>query len=137
MERPSRPSTEAIWTARRGSLPGPITARAPAVRGLHAAPAFGRIVERLGRSGLVLGGCIRGSELHQRGHYTKRTVVLKVPSGAAWQSQLCPLLPVMLGFPPYALLEYEARRILDRAGIPMSRHGFAKSAEEASRSPRT
>src|SRR6266571_6502209 len=27
--------------------------------------------------------------------------------------------------------EYEARRILDRAGIPMSRHGFAKSAEEA------
>jgi succinyl-CoA synthetase beta subunit/citryl-CoA synthetase large subunit len=27
--------------------------------------------------------------------------------------------------------EYEARRILDRAGVPMSRHGFAKSAEEA------
>jgi succinyl-CoA synthetase beta subunit/citryl-CoA synthetase large subunit len=27
--------------------------------------------------------------------------------------------------------EYEARRILDRAGIPMSRHGFAKTAEEA------
>jgi succinyl-CoA synthetase beta subunit/citryl-CoA synthetase large subunit len=27
--------------------------------------------------------------------------------------------------------EYEARRILDRAGIPMSRHGFAKSADEA------
>ncbi len=27
--------------------------------------------------------------------------------------------------------EYEGRRILDRAGIPMSRHGFAKSAEEA------
>ena len=27
--------------------------------------------------------------------------------------------------------EYESRRILDRAGIPMSRHGFAKTAEEA------
>jgi succinyl-CoA synthetase beta subunit/citryl-CoA synthetase large subunit len=27
--------------------------------------------------------------------------------------------------------EYEARRILERAGIPMSRHGFAKSAEDA------
>ncbi len=29
--------------------------------------------------------------------------------------------------------EYEARRILDRAGIPMSRHGFAKTAEEGRR----
>jgi succinyl-CoA synthetase beta subunit len=27
--------------------------------------------------------------------------------------------------------EYESRRILDRAGIPMSRHGFAKTTEEA------
>jgi succinyl-CoA synthetase beta subunit len=27
--------------------------------------------------------------------------------------------------------EYEARKILDRAGIPMSRHGFARTAEEA------
>jgi succinyl-CoA synthetase beta subunit len=27
--------------------------------------------------------------------------------------------------------EYESRRILDRAGIPMSRHGFAKTADEA------
>jgi succinyl-CoA synthetase beta subunit/citryl-CoA synthetase large subunit len=27
--------------------------------------------------------------------------------------------------------EYEARRILDRAGIPMSRHGFAMTADEA------
>jgi succinyl-CoA synthetase beta subunit len=27
--------------------------------------------------------------------------------------------------------EYEARKILDRAGIPMSRHGFAKTPEEA------
>jgi succinyl-CoA synthetase beta subunit len=29
--------------------------------------------------------------------------------------------------------EYEARKILDRAGIPMSRHGFARTAEEAKR----
>jgi succinyl-CoA synthetase beta subunit len=27
--------------------------------------------------------------------------------------------------------EYEARKVLDRAGIPMSRHGFAKTPEEA------
>jgi succinyl-CoA synthetase beta subunit len=29
--------------------------------------------------------------------------------------------------------EYEARKILERAGIPMSRHGFARTAEEAKR----